>query len=132
MDNTKAFSRATFILGAVSAGIGVALGAFASHGLKSRLTPDMLVIFETGVRYQMYHAFALTVTALAASLFGNHPLATFKVAVWAFGLGTLFFCTSLYLLSIFGLTWLGAVTPIGGIGFLVGWIALTIAVFRGQ
>ena len=122
----------TFISGAISAGIGIALGAFASHGLKNRLAPDMLVIFETGVRYQMYHAFALIVTALAAPLFGNHHLANFKAAAWAFGLGTAFFCTSLYLLSISGMTWLGAVAPIGGVGFLVGWIALAVAVFRGR
>jgi len=122
----------TFILGAVSAAVGVALGAFGSHGLKSQLTPDMLAIFETGVRYQMYHAFGMMITAFAASLFDSDRVGGFAVAAWGFGLGTVFFSTSLYLLSVFGMTWLGAITPIGGVGFLVGWIALVVAVFRGR
>lgn len=132
MDDIRIFCRRTFIFGAASAAVGVVLGSFAAHGLKGQLTTDMLSVFETGVRYQMYHAFALMMTALAASLFGNDRTAGFQVAAWGFGLGTVFFCASLYLLSIVGMTWLGAITPLGGVGFLVGWSALVVAVLRGR
>ncbi len=132
MGASKSFSRMTFILGAVSAAIGVTLGAFGSHGLRGQLTPDMLAIFETGVRYQMYHAFGMMITAFAASLLDSDRAGGFTVAAWGFGLGTVFFSTSLYLLSVFGMTWLGAITPVGGVGFLVGWSALVVAVFRGR
>ena len=129
MNDTQAFSRRIFAFGALSAAIGVALGAFASHGLKQQLPPDMLAIFETGVRYQMYHAFALILTGLAAATFSLNGTG-FTIAAWGFGLGTVLFCLSLYLLSIFELRWLGAITPLGGIGFLVGWVALAVTIIR--
>jgi uncharacterized membrane protein YgdD (TMEM256/DUF423 family) len=110
-----------FATGAIAAGVGVGLGAFGAHGLKSKLTLEMLAVFETGVRYQMYHALALLAVGWAASRF-EHPL--INVAGWAFVVGILIFSGSLYVLSIAGIRWLGAITPIGGLAFIVGWVAL--------
>jgi uncharacterized membrane protein YgdD (TMEM256/DUF423 family) len=113
--------RFFFTAGSLAAFLGVALGAFAAHGLKTRLTPDMLDIFETGVRYQMYHAFALFIVAWASS---RWPESNFNAAGWCFIVGILVFSGSLYILSLTGLRWLGAITPAGGIAFLIGWAIL--------
>jgi uncharacterized membrane protein YgdD (TMEM256/DUF423 family) len=112
------------VLGALSALIAVGLGAFAAHGLKGHLTEDMLGVFETGVRYQMYHALALFAVAWAA---GRWPGSAVTVAGWLFVAGTIVFSGSLYALGTSGLRWLGAVTPIGGFAFLLGWLALAWA-----
>jgi uncharacterized membrane protein YgdD (TMEM256/DUF423 family) len=119
-------------MGSVSAALGVALGAFGAHGLKSYLSPEMLTIFETAVRYQMYHSFALLATALAATSLQVDNTLGFKIATWSFSSGILLFCGSLYLLSITGAGWLGAITPVGGAAFLGGWIALTWALLKGK
>lgn len=119
--------RIFFALGALSAFIGVAAGAFGAHGLKSRLSPEMLSIFETGVRYQMYHAFALISTAWAQS---KWPSSLVKTSGWLFAIGTILFSGSLYLLSVSGVRWLGAITPLGGLAFLAGWVCLAWAVWR--
>jgi len=115
----------TFILiGALAGFLGVALGAFGAHGLRSRLSAEMLAVFETGVRYQMYHALALVlVCALASTL--TPRLAA--IAGWSFITGMLLFSGSLYLLALTDVRMLGAVTPFGGIAFLVGWAALAYA-----
>jgi uncharacterized membrane protein YgdD (TMEM256/DUF423 family) len=114
-------------IGGISAGIGVALGAFAAHGLKGRVAPDLLAVFETGVRYQMYHSLALVaVGALAA----RAPGAWLERAGWAFLLGIAIFSGSLYLLVLTDARWLGAVTPLGGLAFLAGWAAFVAAVWR--
>jgi uncharacterized membrane protein YgdD (TMEM256/DUF423 family) len=110
--------RLFFAFGALSAFIGVAMGAFAAHGLKSRLSPEMLSTFEVGARYQMYHALALFVVAWAQTRWGG-ALAT--ASGWLFVLGTILFSGSLYVLSISGVKWLGAITPFGGLAFLAGW-----------
>ena len=130
MDDVREFSRKTFMAGALFAGIGVALGAFGAHGLKHHLTVEMTGIFETAVRYQMYHAFGLMVTALAATYFGTQNFKRFRIAGWSFGVGIVLFSGSLYLLSMTSLRWFGAVTPLGGLAFLVGWGALIVALFR--
>lgn len=117
-----------FACGAISAFIGVAAGAFAAHGLKSRLSADMLAVFEIGVRYQMYHAFALIITAWALT---RWPGTAVNAAGFAFIFGTLVFSGSLYLLSLSGIKWLGAITPIGGLGFLAGWLCLAWAALKG-
>ncbi len=109
--------------GAIAAGIGVALGAFGAHGLKTRVAPDLLAVFETGVRYHMYHALALLAVAWASSRSGS-PLV--GAAGWAFLLGILLFSGSLYLLVFTGTRWLGAITPLGGLAFLVGWGLLAV------
>ena len=115
--------------GAAFAGIGVALGAFGAHGLKDRLTPDMMAIYQTGVQYQFYHAFALVLLGLMIAQRGAPSGGV--AAAWAFTLGILLFSGSLYLLVFTGIKWLGAITPIGGVGFLVGWALFAWAALRG-
>ena len=113
-------------VGALMGFVGVGLGAFGAHGLKGRLPAEMLAVFETGVRYQMYHARALLVLgALMSRLEGRAVV----VAGWSFTAGILIFSGSLYALALSGVTMLGAITPIGGVAFLIGWIALAIAAF---
>jgi len=120
--------RVFFLLGAISAFIGVAAGAFGAHGLEDRLNADMLSVFEIGVRYQMYHAFGLLAAAWAYSKWPSKLVST---GGWLFVIGTVLFSGSLYLLSITGLKWFGAVTPFGGVAFLAGWICLAWCAWRG-
>ena len=119
--------RLFFVLGSVSGLIGVALGAFAAHGLKERLAPELLATFEVGVRYQMYHAFALIAVAWACT---RWPGTVVNVAGWLFLAGTVLFSGSLYVLAFTGLRWLGAVTPIGGLAFLAGWACLAWSAWK--
>jgi uncharacterized membrane protein YgdD (TMEM256/DUF423 family) len=107
--------------------LGVALGAFGAHGLRGRLSPEMLTVFETGVRYHFYHALGLFAVAWLSE---SHPSGLVTLAGWAFLFGIIVFSGSLYVLSISGVRWLGAITPIGGVGFLVGWLLLVVASFR--
>jgi uncharacterized membrane protein YgdD (TMEM256/DUF423 family) len=107
------------LLGSLAGFIGVAAGAFGAHGLRSRLSPEMLAVFETAARYQMYHAFALLVTALVIGRVGDARL--LSMAGWSFLTGIVLFSGSLYGLALTGLSWLGAVTPLGGLAFLLGW-----------
>jgi uncharacterized membrane protein YgdD (TMEM256/DUF423 family) len=119
--------RTFFGLGAVFALLGVALGAFGAHGLRATLSPADLATFETGVRYQMYHAFGLVVVAWATSRWDG---ASVHVAGWFFVVGILIFSGSLYTLVLTGQRWMGAVTPLGGLCFLVGWALLAWTAFR--
>jgi uncharacterized membrane protein YgdD (TMEM256/DUF423 family) len=112
--------RVFFGLGALSALISVAAGAFGAHALRTRLSADMLTVFETGARYQMYHALGLLAVAWAAARWPGPAGA----AGWLFVAGTLLFCGSLYLLALTGHRWLGAITPVGGLAFILGWAAL--------
>jgi len=116
--------RLFFVLGSVLAGLAVAAGAFAAHGLKGRLAPEMLAAFETGARYQMYHALALLAVAWAVHHW-QHPAA--PVAGWLFVAGVVLFSGSLYLMAGTGLRDLGAVTPLGGLAFIAGWALLAWA-----
>jgi uncharacterized membrane protein YgdD (TMEM256/DUF423 family) len=116
--------RVFFVAAAVSGFIAVALGAFAAHGLKARLAPEVLATFEVGVRYQMYHALALLAVAWACT---RWPGTLANGAGWLFVAGTLVFSGSLYLLALTGEKWLGAITPLGGLAFLAGWICLAAA-----
>ena len=115
---------ALFRLGAVSAAIAVAAGAFGAHALRSRLDPASLAVFETGARYQMYHALALFASAWAVQ---RWPGGAARWAGRCFVAGTVLFSGSLYLLALTGSRWLGAVTPLGGVAFLAGWVALALA-----
>ena len=119
--------RLFFTLGAISAFIAVALGAFAAHGLKARLSPDMLATFEVGARYQMYHALALLVVGWACT---RWPGGATTASGWLFVAGTLLFSGTLYALALSGERWLGAITPIGGVAFLAGWLSLAWSVYR--
>ena len=119
--------RFFFTAGAIAAIIAVALGAFGAHSLRTKLTPDMLNIFEVGVRYQMYHALGLFAVAWAIT---RWPQANLDSAGWAFIIGIVIFSGSLYLLSITGMRWLGAITPLGGIAFLAGWAIMIWSINR--
>ena len=115
--------RLFFGLGAASAFISVAAGAFGAHALRGRLEPDLLAVFETAARYQMYHALALLAVAWAMT---RWPGALAAWAGWLFVAGTVLFSGSLYALALSGVRWLGAVTPLGGLAFLAGWICLAV------
>lgn len=113
-------------LGAVLGGLAVGIGAFGAHGLQGKVTPDMLNVFEIGVRYQMYHALALVLLGLFAGR-GPSPLPLevppgVAPAAWLFLVGIVLFSGSLYVLVLSGTKWLGAVTPLGGVAFIVGWV----------
>src|SRR5215510_7026708 len=108
--------RTFLLVGALAGFIGVAFGAFAAHALRSRLSPDLLSVFETGVRYQMYHALALLAVAVAIGHIG--PARLLVLAGWIFFAGVVLFSGSLYVLALTGITTFGAVTPIGGLLFL--------------
>ena len=120
--------RVFFGLGALSALLAVAAGAFGAHALRNRLVPDTLVVFETSARYHMYHALGLLAAAWAVA---RWPGGAATAAGWLFVAGTVIFSGSLYLLSFTGQRWLGAVTPLGGVAFILGWAALAWAALRG-
>jgi len=114
-----------FQIGCICCGTAVLLGAFAAHGLKARITPDLLAVFEVGVRYQFYHGLALV-----ACSFGPSALVQsnwMRMANWAWFAGVIIFSGSLYLLAVTGIRWLGAITPIGGVAFLIGWASALMA-----
>jgi uncharacterized membrane protein YgdD (TMEM256/DUF423 family) len=115
--------RTFLLIGAVMGFLGVALGAFGAHGLRARLTIEMLAVFETGVRYQMYHAFAILFVALAAARFDGWLV---RSAGWSFVVGILLFSGSLYALALGGPSRLGIITPFGGLAFLLGWALLAL------
>lgn len=122
----------TLRLGAVLAALSVALGAFAAHGLESLVPADRIAFFETGVRYQFYHALAIILTGVISRHFAQGPL---RVAKWSFLIGIICFSGSLYLLTVseeFGLpaAVLGPITPFGGLAFLIGWGAIFSATFK--
>lgn len=121
--------RLFFAIGTASAFIAVAAGAFGAHGLKDRVSAEMLAIFETAARYQMYHAFALLAVAWASARFANSTQ-LITIGGWLFIIGTILFSGSLYILSLTEIRWLGAITPLGGIAFLAGWLCLAWAALR--
>jgi uncharacterized membrane protein YgdD (TMEM256/DUF423 family) len=116
-----------FATGAALCGLGVLLGAFGAHGLRERLTPEMLAVFETGVRYHLVHGLAVMTVALAAA---RWPSALITSAGWLFVAGIVIFSGSLYVLSITGIRWLGAITPVGGLCFTIGWLVLALGAMR--
>jgi uncharacterized membrane protein YgdD (TMEM256/DUF423 family) len=119
--------RVFFGLGAVSAMLAVGAGAFGAHALRAQVSPEHLAIFETGARYQIYHALALLAVAWAVSRWpGSLPV----FAGWLFVLGSILFSGSLYILALTGVRWWGAVTPIGGLAFLGGWVCLVLTAVR--
>jgi uncharacterized membrane protein YgdD (TMEM256/DUF423 family) len=114
-------------LGALNAAIAVGAGAFAAHGLRERLDPRALEVFETGARYQMYHAIAMVLAGILATSVSRGA----QTAGWIFQAGIVLFSGSLYALALTGVKGLGAVTPLGGLGLLVGWLWLAWAAWRG-
>ena len=120
-------ARLWLLLSAFVGFTGVALGAFAAHGLKNRLTPEYLAIFQTGTHYQLIHALALFgVGLLALHVPGRLP----TIAGTAFAVGILLFSGSLYLLTLTGISKLGIITPFGGVAFLAGWLCLGLAAWK--
>jgi uncharacterized membrane protein YgdD (TMEM256/DUF423 family) len=119
--------RLFFVVGALSAFAAVAAGAFGAHALKTRIPTEMLGVFEVGVRYQMYHAFALIACAWAAT---KSPGALVTAAASLFVAGTVLFSGSLYVLSLTGVRGFGAITPVGGAALLAGWLCLAAAAFK--
>ncbi len=119
--------RLLFALGATSGLIAVGAGAFGAHMLRARLPPELLAVFETGARYQMYHALSLLAAAWAVTRWPG-PWAV--RAGWLFLVGTLLFSGSLYAMALSGVRWLGAITPFGGAAFLAGWGCLILAARR--
>ena len=115
------------LAGAVSAALAVLAGAFGAHALRARVPLDLLTAFETGARYQMYHALGLLAVAL---LVERVPHVGVRAAGWLFIAGTVLFSGSLYALTLTGVRALGAVTPFGGICFIAGWVALAIGMWR--
>lgn len=119
--------RSFLMLAAFFGFTGVALGAFAAHGLKNRLSADYLAVFHTGVTYQLVHTLALLGVALLATHIPG------RIVTWAgisFVVGILLFSGSLYLLTLTGISKLGIITPFGGVAFLIGWLCLGLAAWR--
>lgn len=117
------------VLASVFGGLAVALGAFGAHALSSRLSESLLNTFEIGVRYQFYHALALVAVVVALGRWPNSPPAVW--AGWLFVAGIVIFSGSLYVLVFSGVRWLGAITPIGGVAFIAGWVLLAWTAWRG-
>lgn len=118
--------RSWLVAGALLAAVAVAAGAFGAHGLRGRLSPGDLATFETAARYQMYHGLGLVAVALLA----ERGITGLNVPGWLFLVGILLFSGSLYLLTLAGLRWMGAVTPLGGVAFILGWVMLAVAGWR--
>ncbi len=119
--------RVFLVLAAASGFIAVAAGAFGAHALKARLAPDLLAVFDTAVRYQMFHVVGLIAVAWLAA---RSSSAMLIASGWCFIAGTALFSGSLYLLALTGARWLGAITPVGGVLFLAGWLLLGWAAWR--
>ena len=122
-------TRAFFSIGAMLGALGVAAGAFGAHGLKVRVSPEMLAAFETGVRYHLIHALALLAVAWATTRWAS---AAIHAAGWLFLVGVLLFSGSLYAMCLTGVRELGAITPIGGAAFIMGWLLLAWGAWTSQ
>lgn len=114
------------VLGAIFGALGVGLGAFGAHGLKGRVEDSSIAIWQTAASYQMWHALALIAVAWVISQ-GTSTAA--RVSGIAFTLGVLIFSGSLYILVLSGQKWLGAITPLGGLALIVGWVSLALALW---
>jgi uncharacterized membrane protein YgdD (TMEM256/DUF423 family) len=118
------------LLGSMSAFFGVTLGAFGAHGLKARVSPEMLTVWETGVLYHLIHALGLILVGILCHLMPDVVLV--RNAGWSILIGTILFSGSLYLLVLTDTKPLGMITPLGGVAFLVGWLLLAIAAWQSQ
>ena len=121
-------TKLALILGSINAMLAVILGAFGAHGLKGRLTEDLLAIYQTGVQYHFYHSLGLLLIGVIAwQLPGSVWL---KWSAWIMLAGIILFSGSLYLLALTNVRWLGMITPIGGIAFIVAWLLLLVAAVK--
>jgi uncharacterized membrane protein YgdD (TMEM256/DUF423 family) len=121
-------TRLFFALGSITALLAVAAGAFGAHALEARLSPDRLDTFKLGAQYQMYHGLALLAVAWATT---RWPGGLTTAAGWLFVAGIVVFCGTVYALGLGAPRWLGAITPLGGVSFLLGWLLLAWASLRG-
>lgn len=120
-------SRTFFTIGAIFAFLGVAAGAFGAHAMRARVASDLLAAWETGARYGLYHAIALLVLALAMN---RWPGSLWAASAWLIVAGSILFSGSLFTLALTGVRWLGAITPIGGVCLLLGWLAAAAAAWQ--
>jgi uncharacterized membrane protein YgdD (TMEM256/DUF423 family) len=125
---TDSSSRRLIAIGCIVAAVGVAAGAFGAHMLKTILEPPMLAAYDTATRYQMYHAFGMVLVGTAMRVYDDRRLA---MAGWLFATGILLFCGSLYGIALARLKWLGPITPLGGLTFIIGWGLFGWRVWRG-
>lgn len=116
-------------LGAISGGLAVLLGAFGAHGLRARITPELMAVYQTGSAYHFYHSLGLVLIGLIATRLPDSVL--LRWAGWLMLAGVLIFSGTLYLLALTGTGWLGAITPVGGTAFILAWALLALAVTRG-
>lgn len=116
------------ILGALLMASAVILGAFGAHGLKARLSPDLLQVYHTGVEYHFYHALGVLLMGVIAGFYPT--ISGIQWSGWMLTIGIIIFSGSLYLLSITGVRWLGAITPIGGVAFIAGWLMLAYHLYK--
>jgi uncharacterized membrane protein YgdD (TMEM256/DUF423 family) len=130
METMPRTARVFIAAGCVAALLAVAIGAFGAHGLKTRIAPDLLAVYKTGVEYHFYHALGLIMVGLAGIQLPQS--AYLRSAGWAMAAGIVLFSGSLYLLSLTGQTWLGAITPFGGAAFIVAWALFAAAVIRAR
>jgi uncharacterized membrane protein YgdD (TMEM256/DUF423 family) len=121
-------ARLFVALGAALAALAVILGAFGAHALKTRLPPDLLEVYHTAVQYHFWHALGVLAVGLAMQQLPD--AGWLRAAGWLLTAGVVLFCGSLYLLALTGARWLGAVTPLGGVAFILGWLALAVAALR--
>lgn len=120
--------RTFFLIAALLGGLSVALGAFGAHALRGRIEETLLANYQTGVSYMFYHVLGLFAAALAL---GRWPASALPVwAGWLFIVGIVFFSGSLFVMALTGMRWLGAITPIGGVAFIIGWLLLAAAAWR--
>jgi uncharacterized membrane protein YgdD (TMEM256/DUF423 family) len=120
-------NRPLFVVSALLMAAGVAAGAFGAHALRDRLTPDLLAVYQTGVSYHLVHGLGALLAALIAPTSGGRRA---RIAGWLFVAGTVVFSGSLYVLALTGIRWLGAITPIGGVSWIAGWVLLAWAMGR--
>jgi len=116
------------VIGALAMALGVILGAFGAHGLKNKLTPDLLAVYHTGVEYHLYHALGLILVGVLISQFPQ--VSGLQLGGWLLLAGVVIFSGSLYVLAITGIRWLGAITPIGGLAFIAGWVWIAWGLIR--
>ncbi len=119
--------KTILVTAAVSLALAVIIGAFGAHGLKSRLSPEMMDIYKTGVEYHFYHALGLLLVGILSV---QMPSSLMNLSALLLFLGIVIFSGSLYVLAVSGIKWLGAITPIGGLCFIAGWILLVLAILK--
>ncbi len=117
------------ITGAVLMSFAVIIGAFGAHSLKEKITAEYLTVFETGVKYHFYHALGMMIVSLSAFQFST---VSYHIPCILFLAGIILFSGSLYVLSITGIKWLGAIAPIGGVSFILGWLLTAYQLYQGS